>query len=116
MATLAITVIDSELKMPLDISVESKDYVEILSSYKVGPLKLLAILMQDIDLDEHGEESIKIWRLEDGRLIMNGDVHEFIVGKDFPGGRVSSNQNTGRKDKLNDLHPTEPRDVQETDL
>lgn len=116
MAVLAITVIDSELKMPLDISVDSKDYTNILNDYRVGKLELLAILMQDIDLSDEDEESIKVWRLKDGRLVMNGEVNEFIIGADFPGGRVSAHQDSGWKNKLDPLVPRTPRDFQETDI
>lgn len=114
MAMLAITVVDSELRMPLDLAVSSDAYKEILHTYKYGKLTILAILMQDIELD--GEESIKVWRTADGRLIVSGDGNEFIAGKDFPGGRVSSNQDSRRKDQFDHLRPAPPRDIQETDI
>ncbi len=114
MTMLSVRVIDSEYRLPIDITVSASAYPEFLRSFKLQHMRVLAVLIQDIDLDQG--TTMQVWLLSNGKLAIDGEVYEYIARASNPQAGVSANAVGGRKNQLDHLRPTETRGLSEADI
>jgi|SRR6478736_9495427 len=101
-AIVEVTLVEEQLRMPIGVRMEFKDYCSLLHKFSHGRLKVLAVLMQDISDD--GEE-IKVWLLSNGLIVhKQEDFYAHITNPkawDLPKARVYPNGGGRRADVPN---------------
>lgn len=101
-AIVEVTLVEDQLRMPIGVRMEFKDYCSLLNKFSHGRLKVLAILMQDISDD--GVE-LKVWLLSNGTIVhKQEDFYAHITNPkawDLPKARVYPNSGGRRPDVPN---------------